>query len=161
MKRLILAAVIMMLACTASFAKRIIAEGPTYSVLGNYTIELADNPFLLKGQECKAYVISYQNTPMKVTIAVCKEKNCRKYVVVSEKLSVQYVCNQNYFGVERLDRSFESEGLSTSDKELNRFEYYHQKVITPGKRGEVEAAQLIAAYFPFLLNQPEAPVAMK
>ena len=151
----------MILVCTASYAKKVIAEGPTFSALGNYKIELADNPVLLQGQECKAYTISYENTPMKVTIAVCKDKNCRKYIVLSDKLSVQYVCNSNYFGVERLDKAFESEGFSTSDKELNRFEYYHQKVIAPGKRGEVESAQLIAAYFPFLINQPEAPVAMK
>jgi hypothetical protein len=85
---------------------------------------------------------------MKVTVAICKDRKCKTYVVLSDKLSVQYVCNESYFGVEKLDKAFEKDGYKTSDTELNRSEYFHQKVIAPGKRGEVEATQLIAAYFP-------------
>jgi hypothetical protein len=40
----------------------------------------------------------------------------------------------------------------TSDAALNRSEYFHQKVLAPGKRSEVENTQLIAAYFPLLIN---------
>ncbi len=54
---------------------------------------------------------------MEVTVVVCKERKCKKYVVLSDKLSVQYVCNANYFGVERLDKSLEKEGYKTSDDE--------------------------------------------
>jgi hypothetical protein len=43
-------------------------------------------------------------------------------------------------------------GVTTSDEALNRTEYYHQKLIVQGKQGDVEAAQLIAAYFPMLVN---------
>jgi hypothetical protein len=98
---------------------------------------------------------------MEVTVAICKDRNCRKYVVLSDKLSVQYVCNQYYFGVEKLDKAFEKDGFKTTDSELNRTEYYHQKVLTPGKRGELEATQLIAAYFPLLLNNPTEAVALR
>ena len=48
-----------------------------------------------------------------------------------------------------------------ADSELNRIEYYHQKVLTPGKRGELEATQLIAAYFPMLLNNPTEATASR
>jgi hypothetical protein len=161
MKRLISAAVLALIFCTASFARKVVAEGPTFTALGNYKIETADNPAFLKGEECKTYIISYANSPMEVTVAICKDRKCKKYIVLSDKLSVQYVCNENYFGVEKLDKAFEKDGFKTSDSELNRSEYYHQKVLTPGKRGEIEATQLIAAYFPLLLNNPTEAIASR
>ena len=161
MKRLFFAAVLMIAFCTASFAGKVVAEGKTFTALGDYTIETADNPALVKGEECKTYIISYENTPMKVTVAICKDRKCKTYVVLSDKLSVQYVCNENYFGVEKLNKAFEKDGYKTSDTELNRSEYFHQKVIAPGKRGEVEATQLIAAFFPMLLNPATEAIASR
>src|SRR4030042_5206495 len=161
MKRLFFAAVLMIAFCTASFAGKVVAEGKTFTALGDYTIETADNPALVKGEECKTYIISYENTPMKVTVAICKDRKCKTFIVLSDKLSVQYVCNESYFGVEKLDKAFEKDGYKTSDTELNRSEYFNQKVIAPGKRGEVEATQLIAAYFPMLLNPATEAIASR
>lgn len=161
MKRMILAAVLVIAFCTASFGRKLVAEGATYTSLGNYKIETADNQVLLKGQDCKAFVISYENSPMEVTVAICRERNCKKYVVISDKLSVQYVCNNTYFGVEKLDLTFEKDGYRTSDAAMNRSEYFHQKVLAPGKRGELEATQLIAAFFPRLLNETSEAVASR
>jgi hypothetical protein len=92
---------------------------------------------------------------------VCKEKKCRKYVVISDKLSVQYVCNSDYFGVERLDKALEKEGYKTTDANLNRVEYFHQKVLGPGQMPELDATRTIAAFFPFLLNTGENMIAEK
>jgi len=161
MKRVFLFAVLTIAFCTASFAGKVVAEGKTFTALGDYKIETADMTVPIKGEDCKAYVISYENTPMQVTVAICKDRKCKRYVVLSDKLSVQYVCTERYFGVEKLDKDFEKDGYQTSDSELNRGEYFHQKVITPGKQGEVEATQLIAAYFPMLLNNPTEAVALK
>lgn len=161
MKRMILFAVLVLAVSTLSFGKKIIAEGKTYSRLGDYKVETTDNPIPLKGEDCKAYVIRYENTPMEVTVIVCKEKKCRKYVVLSDKLSVQYVCNPNYFGVERLDKSLEQEGYKTEDAGLNRIEYFHQKVLGPGQMAELDATRTIAAFFPFLLNTDENMIAEK
>jgi hypothetical protein len=161
MKRLFFAAVLMIAFCTASIAGKVVAEGKTFTALGDYTIETVDNPTIVKGVECKTFVISYENTPMKVTVAICKDRKCKKYVVLSDKLSVQYVCNENYFGVEKLDKAFEKDGYKTSDTELNRSEYFHQKVISLGKRSELEATQLIAAYFPMLLNTTTEAIASR
>ena len=116
---------------------------------------------MLKGEECKTYVISYQNSPMEVTVAVCKDRKCKKYIVLSDQLSVQYVCNETYFGVEKLDKALAKEGHKTSDAALNRSEYFHQKVISPGKRSELEATQLIAAFSPRLLNDSDEAVALR
>jgi hypothetical protein len=161
MKRMFFAALLMIVISSASFSREFIASGKTYSAFGDYKIEIADNPVILSGEELKTYVISYQNSPMEVTVVIRKGKNCKNYIVLSDKLSVQYVCNANYFGVEKLDKSLASEGYTTSDDFLNRAEYFHQKVIAPGKRGEVENAHLIASFFPMLINNSDDIVASK
>jgi hypothetical protein len=85
----------------------------------------------------------------------------RKYLVLSDKLSVQYVCNANSFGVEKIDTSFQKEGYNTSDSNLNRNEYFQQKILVPGRIGEKEAITLIASYFPLLLNTNQSTLAVK
>ena len=104
---MILASVLLTVISTVTFAGKLIAEGKTFTALGDYRIETSDNQIMLKGENCKTFVVSYENSPMKVTVAICKDKNCKRYVVLSDKLSVQYVCNPDYFGVEKLDKTFE------------------------------------------------------
>ena len=152
MKKMLFLALLTIAFGSATYAREFVAEGKTYSALGDYRIEKADNPVIINGEEFKAYVISYQNTPMEVTIVVKKGKDCKNYLVFSDKLAVQYVCNENYFGVQKFDKSLEIEGYKPTEAGLNRSEYFHQKKLAPGKRGELENAQLIAAYFPLLLT---------
>jgi hypothetical protein len=161
MKRIIVSAVLAIAMCTASFAGKLVARGSTYTALGDYRIETADNPAVVKGEECKTYIIGYENSPMKVRVSICKDRDCTKFVVLSDVLSVQYVCNEKYFGVERLEKSFEKEGYMTSDRDLNKVEYFHQKVLSPGKRNDIEATSMIAAYFPMLLNDQSEAIALK
>jgi hypothetical protein len=129
--------------------------------MGDYKIEIADNPVTINGDEFTAFLISYQNTPLEVRVAVRKEHDCKKYIVLSEKLSIQYVCNANYFGVERLDKSFEKDGYATSDLYLDKNEYFHQKVITSGKGCELDNTRLIASYFPMLIKNSGESVQTK
>jgi len=161
MKRVILSAVLAVAFCTASFAAKVVAKGPTFTALGDYMIETAANPAIINGEECKTFTIRYENSPMSVKVVVCKAGKCTKYVEMSDKLSVQYVCNGDYFGVEKLDKAFRKEGINTSDSELNLQEYYHQKLISQTRLSEIESTKLIAAYFPLLLNNPTAAVAAK
>ncbi len=149
---MILTTVLIAAMCGVSFAGKVVAKGKSFTALGDYTIEQSDKEIPLKGSECKAYVIKYENSPLEVTVAICKDNKCKKYVVLSDKLSVQYVCNPTYFGVERLSREFEKEGHRTVDEALNRMEYFHQKVLGSGQSTEIESTQLIAAYFPKLIN---------
>jgi hypothetical protein len=51
--------------------------------------------------------------------------------------------------------------MNTSDSELNLNEYYHQKLISQNRLSEIESTQMIAAYFPLLLNNPTEAVAVK
>jgi hypothetical protein len=159
MKRMILAAVLVLVYCTASFSGDPVAKGETFTSFGKYKIVLADDQLSLKGKDCKTYIIIYENSPMEVKLAVCKERKCRKYVVVSDKLSVQYVCNKDYFGVELLDKAFGKDVKTNSTIALNRSEYFHQKILTPGSRDELESIGLVAAYFPRLLNDVSESIA--
>jgi hypothetical protein len=159
MKRLFFAALLTIVISSASFSREFIAGGKTHSALGDYKIEIADKPVIINGEELKTFVISYQNSPMEVTVVIRKGKNCRNYIVLSDKLSVQYVCNDNYFGVEKLDKTLAREGYATSDEALNRSEYFHQKVLAPGKRSEVENAHLIASFFPMLIKDTKETLA--
>ena len=136
---------------SALYARDLVAEGKTNSALGDFKIETADNPVVINGEEFRAFIISYRNSPMEVTLVVRPGKDCRHYIVLSDKVSVQYVCNDNYFGVERLDKSLKVEGYNTSAAGLNRSEYFHQKKITSGMKSEIENTRLIAAFFPMLL----------
>jgi hypothetical protein len=153
MKRILVFALVILVSTSAVFARKLVAEGKTFTQLGSYKIEIADNQIPLKGKDCATYVISYENTPMEVTVVICKDKNCKRYVVLSDKLSVQYVCNVSYFGIERLGKEFEAEGYKTSDSALNRSEYFHQKVLCPGMGNELDNTKLIASFFPMLLNE--------
>lgn len=161
MKRVLLTAVMMTIVSAAMFANKIVAEGESFTPLGKYTIELADDPFMMQGEECKSYVISYLNSPTEVRVVICNGKNCKRYVVMSDQLAVQYVCNEYYFGVEKLSREFQADGLSTDDNALNRAEYFHQKVLGPGEGSELSNTRLIAAYFPMLVNGMAETVAMR
>ena len=152
MKKFLFAVLLITVFSSATYSREFVATGKTHSTFGDYKIEIADNPVTLNGVDHKAFIISYQNTPLQVTVVVTKGKNCKNYIVLSDKLSVQYVCNENYFGVQLLDPSFEKDGFKTSTAALNNSEYFHQKVISAGKRGEVENTQMIAAYFPMLIN---------
>lgn len=152
MKRMFFAALLFVAFSSVSFSREFVAEGKTYSALGDYKIKLADNPVTINGVQLKAYVISYENSPMEVKVAIMKDKKCKNYIVLSDKLSIKYVCNGDYFGVQKLGKSFEKDGILTSEESLNRSEYFHQRLIAQGKQDEVEATQLIAAYFPMLLK---------
>jgi hypothetical protein len=152
MKRVLIAGLLMLALSTASFSREFVAAGKTHTALGDYKIEVADKPVTINGEELKAFVISYQNSPLEVTVAVMKDKKCNNYIVLSDKLSIQYVCNGDYFGVQKLDKSMDLKGYSTSEAALDRSQYFHQKLITPGKSSVTESTQLIAAYFPLLIK---------
>jgi hypothetical protein len=152
MKRIILA--VMLLACVGSlsYGKKV-AEGMSNSPLGKYTIEVLDEPLLLAGEEMKCYEITYENSPMTVKVIVDKEKKCRNFLVVSDGLSVMYTCNGEYFGVNKVDKKFLKEGIATDDDALDRGDYFHQKLIKWGYTTEVDAARLIASYYPELIKE--------
>jgi len=155
MKRMLFTIALILAFCLSSFARKFVAEGQTYSALGNYKLETADNTVNLNGKPLKAFVISYSNSNMEVTVAFEKVRRGMKYYVLSDNLCVQYVCNNGYFGVAKLDKGLENDGYKTSDSALNRGEYFHQKVISSSSNCDLENTKLIAAFYPMLLNNFE------
>jgi hypothetical protein len=160
MKRMVFSALLILVISGAVSARKFVAAGSTYSQLGNYKIELADDLFSIKGKELKTFVVTYENSNMEVTVAFDKNRKGMTYYVLSPALSVKYVCNGDYFGVAKLAEK-ELEGYRTSDASLNRSEYFHQKVLTRGGNCDLENSKLIAAYFPMLLNNTENIITVK
>ena len=161
MKRIVLIAGLIVAVSLASYARKLVAEGKTYSALGNYKIELDNKSMMINGKEHKPFVITYENSNLEVRVAVDMDKEGKKYYVISDNLSVQYVANRKFFGVEKLAPELEKYGYRTSDAALNRVEYFHQKVITRGEGWRRDNTKLIAAYFPMLLNNVENVLAVK
>lgn len=161
MKRIILAAVLILAVSIASYGRKVVAEGKTYSALGNYKIEIDTKSMMINGKEHKPFVITYENSKLEVRVAIDMDKNSKIYYVISDNLSVQYVSNRHYFGVEKLSPDLEKEGYKTSDAALNRLEYFHQKAISTHEGWKRDNTRLVAAYFPMLINNIENLLAAK
>ena len=161
MKRMIFTALLIIALSAASYARKFVAEGKTFTAMGNFKIETADQPFVVNGVALDTYVITYDNSKMSVTVAIDKDKKCRRYLTISDKLSVQYVCYGTHFGIEKIAEKYAKAGLKTSDAALNRSAYFHQKVINQGRNDIVTALKLIGAYFPELINDFENIIASR
>jgi hypothetical protein len=155
MKRMVLTSLLIFLIGAVSFARKLVAEGKSHTTMGSFKIETADKPFVINGKSLDTYVITYESSNMSVTVAIEDDKKCRRYLTVSDRLSIQYVCTGAYFGVEMLDKKYAAEGLRTSDAALNRSAYFHQKLLVQGKEDQVYCMKLIGAYFPELINDLE------
>jgi hypothetical protein len=161
MKRIILTSLLVIAVSMTSFARKFVAEGQTYSAMGNYKIEIPDSPVMINGVEMKSFVITYANSNMEVNIAIRTEKKQKTYYVLSNALDIQYVCNGQWFGVAFLDKDLEKDDHRTSPSALNKVEYFRQKAITTGESCELDHTKLIAAYFPMLINNYENILATK
>lgn len=161
MKRIIFLAALIFAVSLASFGMKIIAEGRTNSPFGNYTIRVDDKSLMINGKEHQPYVITYENSNLEVRVAVDMDKEGKIYYVLSDNLSVQYVSNRHYFGVEKLNKELEKDGFMTSDAALNRLEYFRQKALTTDQGWRRDNTELIAVYFPMLLNDMESLLTAK
>jgi hypothetical protein len=161
MKKGVFIFLLMTILIPSGIARKLVAEGNTYTIFARYKIEISDNPSVLNGKERKTYLLTYENANITVKIVADKTKGETKYLVVSDALSVQYSSHKNYFGVEKIDEKYSSEGLKTSGSALNRSEYFHQKVLTSWDVSELDKIKLIAAYYPSLLNNADYLVTSK
>lgn len=151
MKRIFLALLVFATMTALSYGK-IIVKGESNTSFGRYTIEVCDQPMQLAGEEMKCYLISYENSPITAKVFVDKDKKCKNFVVVSDDLSVMYSCNGQYFGVNKVGKQYQAAGLSTDDARLDRYDYFHQRVLARGGTTDYDAAVLIASYFPELIK---------
>ena len=152
MKRIFLTTVLFLTLCVASFATQIVAEGKSNSAFGNYKIEALDDHLMFMNKELDKYQITYENTDLSVIVVLDKQKKCKKYYVLSEQIPVQYECNGVYFGIKKLDKALEANGYITTLDNLNKVEFYRQRVLTSGTTATVDHLNLIASYYPGLFN---------
>ena len=161
MKRMMLTALLIIVISAASFGRKLVAEGKTFTAMGNFKIETADKPLVINGVSLDTYVITYDNSKMSVTIAIDKDRKCKRYLTISDKLSVQYVCYGTHFGIEKLNEKYAKDGFKTSESSLNRSAYFHQKVLVQGQIDPITCMKLIGAYYPELLNDLENVLASR
>lgn len=150
MKKILLSTVIILFACLVSVGQNVVAKGESNTAFGNYKIVKLEDHMIYNNKELDKYMITYENSDMKVMVAIDKQKKCKKYYVLSEKIPVQYECNGTYFGIKKLDKALLSQGYITSLDNLNREEFYHQKVLISGTTSTIDHLNLIASYYPGL-----------
>lgn len=152
MKTIVLTTVLFLAMNLVSNGKNVVAKGQSNSAFGTYTIEQLENHMMFNNKELDQYVISYENSALKVLVAIDKQKKCKKYYVLAKELPVQYECNGTYFGIKKLDKGLASQGYATSLSKLDREEFYHQRVLTSETTATLDHLNLIASYYPGLFS---------
>lgn len=152
MKLFFLTAAVILTVCMASIGNTIVAKGESNSEFGAYKIEVLKDQMFYMDKLLDKYQITYANSDLKVIVVVDKQNQGEKYYVLNERFPVQYESNGTLFGIRKLDKAFSSRGYATSLDNINRSEYYHQRVLTNEANDTQTHLNLIAAYYPGLLN---------
>ncbi len=153
MKRIVSLGLLLTMFCSGLFGQKLIAEGKSFTKMGAFKIETADKPVVIDGVVLETYRITYENSATPVIVAIDLTKKCRRYITISGRLTVQYACYPTHFGIEKLSRKYHSAGLGSSDENLVRTAYFHQKILGRGEKDPVTCMMLIGAYFPELLKE--------
>lgn len=162
MKRIILLSAITLSLLMTGFARSPVAEGKTHCGLGNYVIDRATELVFVDGNALETFIIRYENSELSVRVGIDRsDKKCIRYLVLSDDLEVQYNANKKYFGVQRVDREYLDDGLSTSDMTLDKEAYYHQKLLTRSRQNEIGYLKLIAVFYPKLVTDYEKVFAVR
>jgi hypothetical protein len=152
-QRIFLSAVLILSLLMVSSVNPLVIRGQSNSAFGDYQITaLTDQP-VLNGRELDKYLISYEKPEMKLIVAVDRQKKCRKYYVLSGLLPVEDNCNGSLFGIKKLGQELVDKGFDTDLTNLNKQEYYRQRILTDEHLGTVDQLNLIASYYPGLLNE--------
>ena len=150
MKRIVLTTALILIISLASFANQLLSQGHSNSQFGDYKIEALDNRMPFKDKELDLYQITYEKNGLTVVVALDKDKKCKKYYVLSDKLPIQYECNGVYFGVKLLDNDLLYNGFPITLDSVNKTEFYSQRVLATGITDTLDHLNLIAAYYPGL-----------
>lgn len=134
-------------------AGNIITRGESNSAFGKYTIEKLDDHMIVDNRELDQYMITYDKSDLKVLVVMEKQKKCKKYFVLTDKMPVQYECNGTYFGIKKLEKAMAERGYSASTAKMNREEFFHQRVLTSETTATVDHLSLIASYYPGLFAE--------
>jgi len=153
MKRIIFSAVLLLTVYFTSTGKPVVTHGQSNTPFGDYKITQLDDHLVLNGKEFTKYLVSYNQPDRKAIVAVDLQQKSKKYYVLSGDLAIQYECNGSVFGITKLDKEFFSKGFSTNLDNLNKLEFYHQRILTSETVNTIDHLNMIASYYPGLLNE--------
>lgn len=152
MKNIIIALSALIFLTTTGFNKKTVATGKTGCQLGSYIIVKSDRPLISDATILRTYDVKYENSDMDVRIAIDdRDKKCLSFIVVSGDFGIQYNCDKKIMGVDPVEECYVEDGIPGTNGNLNRAEYFRQKVLVRGSEDETELMRLIAAYFPKLM----------
>jgi hypothetical protein len=137
---------------TAKGSGTSLLSGQSLTELGQYSIDVADHPISIGAETLKTYELKYENCESPVLIGVKKTKKCMNFIVRTENFEIEYVCNNHVFGVNRINKDYQTVESRQISQMLNNTEYFHQQVISQNPKTEMELLGLIACYFPTLVK---------
>ncbi|HUS87156.1 MAG TPA: hypothetical protein VMW76_07950 [Bacteroidales bacterium] len=154
MKRFLSLIAIAALTIFGCYAKVPVAKGNSNSELGMFVLERSEAPIIVGWKILDTYDLIYENSGVTVRIVIDdSDKKCRKYIVFSDDICIQYTCNGRMFGSSMPDQKYVLKGDTTSLEHLDKEEYFRQKVISQTTNSELEQLKLIAVYFPRLVKE--------
>ena len=144
---------ILSLGATAKIKDGKSLSGTSLTDFGKYTIVNSDAPMVVNNEVIKTYDLMYENTSNSVRIGLVKEKNCTTFLVRSDEFEIEYTCNNNVFGVKKIEEKYRELPQEEMRAKLDKVAYYAQRVICQNKKTNDELLGLIACYFPNLVNE--------
>jgi hypothetical protein len=101
------------------------------------------------------YELSYANGAANFTIEVCKSKTECCYLLRNEKIEIMYLCSENGFGMRRMPEKLKKIDTSVYKQMIDLLSFQQQSVISPSRKNEKQALELIACFFPNIVK-PES-----
>lgn len=130
-----------------------VLSGNSLTELGTYSIIKAEVPMVVDDQVLETYELVYENASNPVRIGIINEKKCTTFLVRSDEVEVQYVCQKGVFGVRKMDKKYRELEEKSSDSKMDRINYLSQRIITQKQKSDKELLGLIACYFPVLVEK--------
>jgi len=128
-------------------------KGFSNTEFGDYTVTVASEQIEKDGKSLETYILEYNKINIPVKIGVEENKFCRNYIVRYPFFEIMYVCTKQGLGARRIDPGSETISTAVVNALLDETQLAYQEIIVNKKVGDEEALQLIACYFPLLINK--------
>lgn len=127
-------------------------SGQSLTELGQYSVHISPETLKFGDEALKTYQLTYANSDSPILIGVKKTKKCMNFIVHTDKIEVEYVCNKHVFGVKRIEQAYQTIPTDAINKMIDNADFYTQRVISQNPKTEEELLGLIACYFPSLVQ---------
>ncbi|QIA08628.1 hypothetical protein [Draconibacterium halophilum] len=129
--------------------------GNSLTEFGKYTIAISQAPMVYEDQVLETFELTYENTnaPVRIGVLCEDEKKCKTYIVRTAEFEIEYACQNNVFGVKKMEPRFQQLPKEEMELKLDKVAYYAQRVICQNKKSQDDLLGLIACYFPDLVKE--------